>query len=160
MLCSEVAVLPVVTLLVDVVDGLVLVGSGSEATLVSIWPCVTVVGEVMNGVLLIGSGVAASEGVGLPVGITVLVLLVVLSPVEKKVCTVHSEQCIAKRTTYIYTCRCYMGSGVASLPVVLVREGDGEALVGSSGMAASEDISLPVGSTVSELLVVLGSVEM
>ena len=53
-----------------------------------------------------------------------------------------------------------MCSGVASLPVVLVREGGGEALVGGSGVAASEDVCLPVGSTVSELLVVLGSVEM
>ena len=55
-----------------------------------------------------------------------------------------------------------MCSGGASLPVVTVpvREGDGEALVGGGGVAASEDISLPVGSTVSELLVVIGSVEM
>ena len=114
----------------------------------------------MNGVLLVGSGVAASEGVGLLVGITVLVLLVVLSPVEKKVLCIQSSALPNVPRTYTYTCRCYMGSGIASLPVVLVREGDGEALVGSSGMAASEDISLPVGSTVSELLVVLGSVEM
>ena len=57
-----------------------------------------------------------------------------------------------------------MCSGVASLPVVTVpvREGDGEALVGGGGggVAASEDVSLPVGSTVSELLVVIVSVEM
>ena len=81
-MCSEVAVLPVATLLV---------GSGSEDTLLSIWPCVTVVGEVMNGVLLVGRGVVASEGVGLPVGVTVLVLLVVLSPVEKKVLCIQSS---------------------------------------------------------------------
>ena len=160
MLCSEVAALPVVTVLVGVVDGLVLVGSGGEAKLVSVWPCVTVVGEVMNGVLLVGSGVVASEGVGLPVGITILVLLVVLSPVEKKVLCIQSSALPNLPRTYMYTCRCYMCSGVASLPVVTVREGDGEALVGGSGVAASEDITLPVGSTVSELLVVLGSVEM
>ena len=101
MLCSEVAVLPVVTLLVDVVDGLVLVVSGGEATLVSIWPCVTVMGEVMNGVLLVGSGVAASEGVGLLVGITILVLLVVLSPVEKKVLCIQSSALPNVPRTYI-----------------------------------------------------------
>ena len=101
MLCSEVAALPVATLLVGVVDGLVLVVSGSEATLVSIWPCVTVVGEVMNGVLLVGSGVAASEGVGLLVGITVLVLLVVLSPVEKKVLCIQSSALPNLPRTYI-----------------------------------------------------------
>ena len=101
MLCSEVAALPVVTVLVGVVDGLVLVGSGGEAKLVSVWPCVTVVGEVMNGVLLVGSGVAASEGVGLPVGITVLVLLVVLSPVEKKVLCIQSSALPNLPCTYI-----------------------------------------------------------
>ena len=31
---------------------------------------------------------------------------------------------------------------------------------GGGGVAASEDVTLPVGSTVSELLVVLGSVEI
>lgn len=101
MLCSEVAALPLVTVLVGVVDGLVLVASGSEATLVSVWPCVTVVGEVMNGVLLVGSGVAASEGVGLPVGITVLVLLVVFSPVEKKVLCIQSSALPNVPHTYI-----------------------------------------------------------
>ena len=57
----------------------------------------------MNRVLLVDDGVVASEGVGLPVGITVLVLLVVLSPVEKKVLCIQSSAVPNVPRTYTYT---------------------------------------------------------
>ena len=49
---------------------------------VTAWGCsVTVVVGVGDGALLVGGGVAMSVGGGLPVGSTVLMLLVVLGPV-------------------------------------------------------------------------------
>ena len=83
MLCTRVASLPVVTVLVEVVNGVLLLVGGGAATLVGVWPCVTVLVGIVDGVLLVGgSGVATSVGVKSPVGSTVLMLLVVLSPVE------------------------------------------------------------------------------
>ena len=74
---------PVVSVLVEELDRVPLVGGG-EAMLVGVWLCVAVVVGVMDRVpLVVGDGgdVAASEGVGLSVGSTTLVLLAVLSPV-------------------------------------------------------------------------------
>ena len=94
-----VGVWPFVTVLVKVGNEVPLVGSG-EAVLVGVWLCITVLVEVEAGLplvddseatlvgvwpsvtLLLVSGVATSEGVGLPVSSTVLVLLVVLGPVK------------------------------------------------------------------------------
>ena len=68
-------------MLVGVVDGGLLVGSG-VAMLVGVWSCVTVLVEVVDEGLLVVDGGATSVRVGSPVGSTVLMLLVVLSPVE------------------------------------------------------------------------------
>ena len=68
-------------MLVGVGNGRLLVGGGAT-TLVGVWSSVTGLLEVMDGRLLVAGDVAASVGVGLPVGCTVLVLLVVLASVE------------------------------------------------------------------------------
>ena len=73
-----------VTVMVGVGDGVPLVGSG-EAMLEGVWP---------SDPLLVVSDVATSEGVGLPVDSTVLVLLVVLSPVK----------CVKYIIQYTYVC--------------------------------------------------------
>ena len=70
-----------VTVLVGIVDRGLLVGGGI-AMLLEAWPCVTVLVSVVDDVPLVVGGVAASVGGGLPVGSTVLMLLVVLGPVE------------------------------------------------------------------------------
>ena len=72
---------PWVTMLVGVVDGGLPVGSG-VAMLVGAWSCVTVPVEVVDAGLLVVDGGATSVRVGSPVGSTVFMLLVVLSPVE------------------------------------------------------------------------------
>ena len=82
MLCTRVASLPVVTVVVEVVNGVLLLVGGGAAMLVGVWPCVTVLVEVVDGVPLVGGSVATSVGVRSPVASTVLMLLVVLSPVE------------------------------------------------------------------------------
>ena len=82
MLCTRVASLPVVTVLVEVVNGVLLLVGGGAAMLVGAWPWVTVLVGVVDGVPLVVGGVAASVGGGLPVVSTVLMLLVVLGPVE------------------------------------------------------------------------------
>ena len=82
MLCTQFVSLPVVAVLVEVEDGTLLVGDGGEAMLVGVWLCIAVLVGAVGGVPLVGGGdVAASEGVGLSVGSTTLVLLAVLSPV-------------------------------------------------------------------------------
>ena len=68
------------TVLVGVGDGRLLVGGAT--TLVGVWSSVTGLLEVVDGRLLVVGDVAASVGVGLPVGCTVPVLLVVLASVE------------------------------------------------------------------------------
>ena len=82
--------LPVVTVLVGIVNGVLLlgvvggvalVGSG-DVILVGIWPCVVVVVGVVGGVPLVGSGVALSVGVSLSVVSAVFELLIVIGPVK------------------------------------------------------------------------------
>ena len=69
-------------MLVEVEDGTSLVGDGGEAMFVGVWLCIAVLVGAVGGVPLVGGcDVAASEGVGLSVGSTTLVLLAVLSPV-------------------------------------------------------------------------------
>ena len=72
---------PFVTVLVEVGDGVLLVGNG-EGTLVVVWPCVAVPVGVVDGVPPVGCSVPAFVEAGLPVASTVLVLLVVLGPVK------------------------------------------------------------------------------
>ena len=82
--------LPVVTVLVGIVNGVLLPGvvggvalvGGGDVILVGIWPCVIVMVGMVGGVPLVGSGVALSVEVGLPVASAVFELLVVLGPVE------------------------------------------------------------------------------
>ena len=82
--------LPVVTVLVGIVNGvllLVVVGGvalagGGDVVLVGIWPCVVVLVGMVGGVPLVGSGVAVSVEVGLPVATAVFELLVVIGPVK------------------------------------------------------------------------------
>ena len=51
--------------------------------LAGVWSCVTVLVEVVDeGLLIVDGAMATSVRVGSPVGSTVLMLLVVLSPVE------------------------------------------------------------------------------
>ena len=69
------------TVLVGVGDVRLLVGGGAT-TLVGVWSSVTGLLEVVDGRLLVGGDVTASVEVGLPVGFTVLVLLVALASVE------------------------------------------------------------------------------
>lgn len=75
-----VGVWPCVAVVVGIRDGVALVGGG-EAIPVGVWPCVavvvSVVDEVVDGVpmVVVGSGVAVA--VGLPVGSTVLVLMII-----------------------------------------------------------------------------------
>ena len=96
--------LPVVTVLVGIVNGvllLVVVGGVAlagrgDVVLVGVWPCVVVLVGVVGGVPLVGvvggvplvvaDCVAATVGVRSPVGTgsTVLVLKVVLGPMRKK----------------------------------------------------------------------------
>ena len=73
--------------------GGLLVG-GDAAMLVGVCSCVIVLVNMGDGVPLVGGGVATSVGSGLPVGSTVLMLLVVLSPVG--VYNIHVEQYIYK----------------------------------------------------------------
>ena len=80
------ASVPVVTLLDGVMDRAPLVGGG-EAMLVGIWSCVAVVVGIGDGVVdgvplvVVGSGVAVA--VGLPVGSTVLALMIIpVDPVK------------------------------------------------------------------------------
>ena len=90
--------LPVVTVLVGIVNGVLLPGvvggvalAGSgDVVLVVIWPCVVVVVGVVGGVPLVGSGVVVSMGVGLPLDSAVLGVLLVaaLSPEER--CEMHT----------------------------------------------------------------------
>ena len=88
-----VGVWPCVAVVVGIRDGVALVGGG-EAIPVGVWPCVAVVvnvvDEVVDGVplVVVGSGVAVA--VGLPVGSTVLVLMIIpFDPVKLcEVCTV------------------------------------------------------------------------
>ena len=81
-----------VAVVVGIGDGVPLVGGG-EAIPVGVWPCVAVVVGIGDGVVdgvplvVVGSGVAVA--VGLPVGLTVLVLMIIpLDPVKlcKYVC--------------------------------------------------------------------------
>ena len=91
--------LPVVTVLVGIVNGVLLPGvvggialaGGGDVVLVGIWPCVVVVVGVVGGVPLVGvvggvplvgNGVAVSVEVGLPVASAVFELLVVIGPVK------------------------------------------------------------------------------
>ena len=82
--------LPVVTVLVGIVNGVLLLGvvggvalTGSgDVVLVGIWPCVVVVVGAVGGVPLVGGGVALSVEVGLSVGSAVFELLVVIGPVR------------------------------------------------------------------------------
>ena len=93
MLCSGVASLPVVAVVVGVVGGVpLLVGSG-VAMPIGVWLWVAVVVGVVGGVPLVGSGVIAPMGVGLPLGSAVLgaLLVAVLSPVER--CEMHIYDC-------------------------------------------------------------------
>ena len=63
--------LPVVTVLVGIVNGVLLSGvvggvalaGGGDVVLVVIWPCVVVLVGVVSGVPLVGSGVAMPTGV-------------------------------------------------------------------------------------------------
>ena len=70
------------------VDGVPLVGSCAAALVVGVWPCVAVPVGVVDGVPPVGCSVTASVGVGLPVGSTILLLLVVLGTV--KMCEVRT----------------------------------------------------------------------
>ena len=82
--------LPVVTVLVGIVNGVLLPGvvggvalvGGGDVVLVGIWPCVVLLVGVVGGVPLVGGGVAVSVEVGLSVGSAVFELLVVIGPVE------------------------------------------------------------------------------
>ena len=76
------ASLPVVSVLVEEVGRVPLVGSGGEAMLVGVWPCVAVVVSEVDGVLVVGDKVPASVGARSPVGSATLVLLVVLGSTE------------------------------------------------------------------------------
>ena len=97
--------LPVVTVLVGIVNGLLLLGvvdgvalaGGGDVVLVGVWPSVVVLVGVVGGVPLVGvvggvplvvvDCVAATVGVSSPVGTgsTVLVLKVVLGPMKRSV---------------------------------------------------------------------------
>ena len=114
---------------------------------------------VVDGVPPVGCSVIAYVGVGLPVGSTILSLLVVLGAV--KMCEIHTVH-----TGWPF----YKGHEVsptidvvrfASLPVVTVLVGvvDGLPPVGCS-VTASEGVGLPVGCTVLVLLVVLVPVKV
>ena len=81
------------TVLVGVGDGRLLVGGGAT-TLVGVWSSITGLLEVVDGRLMVAGAVAASVGVRSPVVSTVLMLLVVLSPVE--VYNIHMEQYVYK----------------------------------------------------------------
>ena len=96
--------LPVVTVLVGIVNGVLLPGvvggvalaGGGDVVLVGVWPSVVVLVGVVGGVplvgvvggvpLVVGDCVAATVGVRSPVGTgsTVVVLKVVLGPMRKK----------------------------------------------------------------------------
>ena len=101
---SRLTSLPVVTVLVGIVNGVLLPGvvggvalaGGGDVVLVGVWPGVVVVVGAVGGVplvgvvggvpLVVGDCVAATVGVRSPVGTgpTVLVLKVVLGPMRKK----------------------------------------------------------------------------
>ena len=87
--CAVGCSLPVacITVLVDVGDARLLVVGSGVAMLLGVLLSVTVLVEVVYRRLMIGGAVAASVGEGLPVGSTVLMLLVVLCPVEMHKCT-------------------------------------------------------------------------
>ena len=184
----SVGVWPCVAVLVEEVGRVPLVGGG-EAISVGVWPCVavvvSVVDEVVDGVplVVVGSGVAVA--VGLPVGSTVLVLMVIpLDPV--KLCK-HVSICGGHFAICRSYCKCCALSLCHYVPVVsvLVEEldrvplvGGGEAmlvgvwlciavlvgavggvpLVGGGDVAASEGVGLFVGSTTLVLLAVLSPV--
>ena len=89
-LYSRFTSLPVTTVLVSLVNGILLPGvvggvalaGGGDVVLVGIWPCVVLLVGVVGGVPLVGGGVAVSVEVGLSVGSAVFELLVVIGPVE------------------------------------------------------------------------------
>ena len=127
-------------MLVEIEDGVPLVGSRG-AMLVGDWICITVpvlgdgvppfdnsvtmfVGVRPSVTVLVGCSVTASVGLGLPVGSTVLSLLVLLIPV--KMCEIHTY------TVGWPFCILKIGTRFASLPVVtvLVGEMDGTPLAG------------------------------
>ena len=74
--------LPVVSVLVEEVGRVPLVGGGGEAMLVGVWPSVAVVVDIGDDVLVVGDEVAASVRARSPVGPAILVLLVVLGSAE------------------------------------------------------------------------------
>ena len=55
---------------------------------------------VVDGISLVGSGLAVNVGVGLPVGCTVLVLLVVLGPVKCVKCNTYTSAAILERSKH------------------------------------------------------------
>ena len=114
---------------------------------------------VVDGVPPVGCSVTASVGVGLPVGSTILSLLVVLAAV--KMCEVHTGHIARPFYKGHITKSYYRCCEVCLLPVVAVPVGvvDGVPPLGCS-VTASVGVGLPVGCTVLVLLVVLVPVKV